>query len=417
MDEQTHDAEQAPFNANPTTPLGGAEQSARDATQAQRETTAPEIPAGTGESARRERIAGSVPPAVERGAYRPVPDYAPYPPYPPYPPYADRRGYGGYPAGPRERRRVSPWVPLVGGCLIFVAALMALCAAGAGILAALSIGSAPASDTVTKRFAVSGTPTVVLRGDAGNVHVVTGAGGAVVATLDREVRAISRDAARRDLENIRLTTSQDGNTVTVELNVPSFTGFPDFFNRRTNLTVTVPSAANVNANLGAGNLDITGISGTLATDVGAGNLRLTNLTLAGTTTVTVSAGNLTADHVTGTLAARVDFGNLTLRDVTLADTSTLRVSAGNVDLSGTLPSGASLDIIDHAGNVTLELPRETSARLDATSNAGNVTVDSAWAVAVSREGSNALASGNLGTNPAGAITIHVDAGNIRLNAE
>lgn len=415
MDEQTPGAEDTPFNANPTTPLGGAEQQpTRDSGQAAREAGGPEIPVGTGTSARRSHAPEGMPPALERNTYPQAPAYPPYP-------YADPRAYGGYPrypgypAGPRERRRISPWVPLAGGCLIVLAALMALCAAGAGLLAAVSIGSTPASDTITKSFAVSGTPAVVVRSDAGNVHVVTGAGGAVVVTLDREVRAISRDAAQRSLEAIHLTTSQDGNTVNVSLSVPGTSGFPDF-RRRADLTVTVPAAANIAANLGAGNLDITGITGTLTSDVGAGNLHLTNLTLTSTATVSVSAGNLTADRVNGALAARVDFGHLTLNDVTLADTSTLRMSAGNIEVSGTLPSGASLDIVDHTGNVRLALPRETSARLDATSNAGNITVDPAWPVAVSREASNASATGSLGTNPTGAVTIHVDAGNITLDA-
>jgi hypothetical protein len=416
MDEQTPEAAYEPFNANPTTPLGGAEQQpTRDAGQAAREAGGPEIPVGTGTSARQGRAPEGIPPARERSAYPQAPGYPPYP-------YGDPRAYGGYPGhpgypmGPRERRRISPWVPLAGGCLIALAALMALCAAGAGLLAAVSVGSAPASDTITKSFAVSGTPAVVVRSDAGNVHVVTGAGGAVVVTLDREVRAVSRDAAQRSLEAIRLTTSQDGNTVNVSLTVPGPSGFRDFFNRRTELTVTVPAAANIAANLGAGNLDITGVSGTLTSDVGAGNLHLTNLALTGTANVSVNAGNLTADHVSGVLAARMDFGRLTLDDVTLADTSTLRMSAGNVEVSGTLPPGASLDIVDHTGNVTLALPRETSARLDATSNAGNISVDPAWPIAVSREASNASAQGSLGTNPTGAVTIHVDAGNITLDA-
>src|SRR5690348_9198515 len=253
MDEQTPDTAYEPFNANPTTPLGGAEQPARDAAQAAREANRPEIPVGTGTSARRGPVPEGMPPARQRSAYPQAPGYPPYP-------YADPRAYGGYPgypgypAGPRERRRISPWVPLAGGCLIVLAALMALCAAGAGLLAAVSIGSTPASDTITKSFAVNGTPSVVVRSDAGNVHVVTGTGGAVVVTLDREVRAISRDAAQRNLEAIRLTTSQDGNTVNVGLSVPGTSGFPDVFNRRTNLTVTVPAAANIAANLGAGNL-------------------------------------------------------------------------------------------------------------------------------------------------------------------
>src|SRR6478735_12825492 len=124
MDEQTDNTEYAPFNANPTTPLGGAEQPTRDMGQAAREAGGPEIPVGTGTSARRGRAAEGMPPAAARSASPQAPGYPPYS-------YGDPRAYGGYPgypgypAGPRERRRISPWVPVAGGCLIVLAALMA----------------------------------------------------------------------------------------------------------------------------------------------------------------------------------------------------------------------------------------------------------------------------------------------------
>lgn len=320
------------------------------------------------------------------------------------------------PRGPRERRRVARWVPLAGGCLVSLAVVMALCAAAAGVLWGVTIGSARAASTVTRSATVSGTPTVSVQIDAGNVRVVRGDADQVTATLTKEVHAISQQQARQDLDQITLDLTKTGNTVSVTTHAPSFSfkGIPWFTHQSSvELLVTVPQTTNVNATLGAGNLTISHLTGALTVDASYGNVKLTDLTVTNQATLHMQAGNLIATYLTGSVAATLGYGNATFNGTTLTQDSSLHANAGNIDFDGTLRPGVSLDASDQAGNVTLSLPRATAIHLDATTNAGNLTV-SGWPVSVSGNSAGKSASGNLSANPSGTLTVHTDAGNITL---
>jgi hypothetical protein len=344
------------------------------------------------ETATRKMTPNDRPDAPAQPAYTPPqPAYTPAPP--PYAPRPDfpQPGYappghapqqsGYYPAyqPPRqpERRSRPGWVPWVGGCLIVFAALTFLCAAAGGIVWALEMGSDPATSTTTKTVAVTGTPDIVLHAQAANVEIVRGDANQVVVTETREVRAFTHDAAQRYLDQLKLDVQQTGNTITVTATSPEFNGFPDYFQRSVHLTIDVPQTSNLDTGVQAGNIDISDITGRLVTDVQAGNLHLAN--------------------------------------DTLASGSTIHVTAGNIDFDGALASGASMDVRVTAGNVELTLPRTTGARLQAEAHAGNVSVDG-WDIPVSRQDADATATGNLGTNPTGTLTIDVTAGNITVSA-
>ncbi len=313
-------------------------------------------------------------------AYTPPPP--PYPPRPNYPPqeYAPQQS-GYYPdyQPPRqpERQRRPGWLPWLGGCLVAFAVVTVVCAAASGIVWAMQAGSEPAVGTVTKTLAISGTPSIVLDTQAANVEVVRGDASQVVVTESKEVRAFSHDAAQRLLDQLTLDISQTGDAITITTNAPSFNGFPDYFIRRISLSLSVPQTSNLDTRVQAGNINISDVTGRLATDVQAGNLHLT--------------------------------------DDTLASGSTVHVTAGNVDLTGALAAGSSMDVRVTAGNVHLSLPQSTSVHLQATAHAGNVSVNG-WDVAVTRQNADASATGDLGPNASGALTIEVTAGNVTVSA-
>ncbi len=313
----------------------------------------------------------------------------------------------------QARRSVSPWVPVVGGCLMAVAALTALLVAGAGVLYALELRSEPERATVTRSFAVTGTPTVTLQVDAENVRVVRGDAGQVMVRLTKEVRAISHQQAQRDLAAITLDASQTGDRIEIRSHLTPFHVFPTYLTRASELVVTVPQATNLDASLQAGNFDAAELMGTCAVTVSAGNLTLERMTFTDQATLHVGAGNLSATDITGGLTATADFGDLRLRDATVTHSSTMRVSAGDLDFDGSLAPGVSLDVLDNAGDVSLALPRATDVHLDATANVGSVSV-SGWSISQSNSGVGAHAEGDLSAQPTGAVTIRVDAGDITL---
>lgn len=338
------------FASAPTTPID--EQSR--AQQSERERAAPEQPA--------------------------APDYPQYPsrPYPtqaPYPGQAFPTGAPGYAAGPRERRGTSGWVKASVGCLIALVAVMACCALGTGLTAGLRLVSTDVTGSQTQTFAVSGAPHVVLNATAGNVIVGTGDAGTVHIRLTKSARAISQGLAQQALDNIRFDATQDGNTITITSNSTQLGPSPFVFIRGFEMTITVPPTTDLDTTLAAGNLNISG--------------------------------------TTGTIQVRSSAGNVTLDSVTMSGTSSLHLTAGNLTLHGALTPHTALETDVTAGNVSLFLPADTAAHLDATVTAGHAST-AGWAASQSSNGGTL--SQDLNPNPSSTITIQVTAGNASVVA-
>jgi DUF4097 and DUF4098 domain-containing protein YvlB len=245
----------------------------------------------------------------------------------------------------------------------------------AGVLGGLGAGVTRTSVT-TRTFAVAGTPSLVIHDTAGNVTLRTGDASRVTIQITKTVHTIDGTAADRALGNTAVTATQNGNTINVSAQFQS-SWFDGLASRRSvDLVVTVPSNANVDTTLTAGNFEATGISGALL--------------------LTDTAGNVTT---TG---------------ATFADGSRVDVTAGNATLDGALTPGASLDVHVTAGNATLRLPAGTQAHVDASTTVGDVQV-SGWPLTVSNAGlTGHSAVGDLGTNPSGTITVRVTTGNVTL---
>jgi hypothetical protein len=289
------------------------------------------------------------------------------------------------------------FLKVLGGCLA-AGLLLLILACGATVAAAgfFFHDTTERNASTTQTFAVSDTPTVRIHGDFANVRVMPGDVGQVTVHATKSARDRSSDQARRDLDNMTVSATQAGNVVTVEVSEPSG-DFHFWYERHLDLDVTVPAKANVDGTLSAGNIRLDGLTGTVSLNGDAGNVELNDTTLAGASTVSEHAGNIQLDGVT------------------VAQGLTLRSDAGNIDFSGTLTSGASLDAHSQVGNVTLDLPLATDAHLTAKTQAGNISVASEWPVSVSRDGSNATASGDLSAHPSGTVSATTDAGNITVD--
>jgi DUF4097 and DUF4098 domain-containing protein YvlB len=420
------------------TPHASGEQNAQSAPD---ETSASWNDAPTERHLDQERAAAAERAAAEQPIsqpYTPQQAYAPQQPYTPQQPYSEpypprQYGRGADPslplgqAGGRERaawqggregerRRVSGWVPVIGGCLVAVAAVMVLCAVASGIVFGLARNFGTAAGTQTRDFTVDGPATITVRMSAANVRVVPGTTDQVTVVLDKEVRGIDHNRAQHALDAITLDATQAGNSLTIDVNEPSHFGL-DSFSRRVDLTITTPAATSLDATLDAGNLDVRGLTGTLTADLSAGNLTLDDMTVTDRATLQMRAGNLRASHITGAVRATVNFGNVTLTQATLTQDSTVHSDAGNVTIDGSLRSGMSLEVTDNAGNVDVTLPQQTDAHLNATASAGKITVTGWSGISQNSSGANASATGDLGANPTGTVTLHVDAGNITVTGE
>jgi hypothetical protein len=261
---------------------------------------------------------------------------------------------------------------IIGSIVAFLLLAGLLLTLVVGLIAGIAmstIGQHVQSTTTSKTFVVTGTPSLVISDSAGNVTVQQGGGNQVTVRVTKYAWGVSDTAAKGALQSIVVNVSQSGNTINVTTQLGSGLG-----RRSADLTVTVPAATNADVHLGAGNIDARQLSGAIRLDTGA--------------------------------------GNVTAEAVNFAGTSRLHTGAGNITVDGAIASGTALDVLVGAGNATLTLPSDTPAHLTASTGVGNLTI-TGWQIPVTGAIGH-TASGNLGSNPTGALTIQVGTGNLVL---
>ncbi len=231
--------------------------------------------------------------------------------------------------------------------------------------------------TESRRFTVTEPPRVVIQNPVGAVSVVAGEVDQVTVQATKEARSYSEEAAQRDLEEITVGMEQNGNTVTIRVDLGYQFASCAHSQRSVRLLVTVPERADLEADVKVGKLHTYGL--------------------------------------TGNVQAQVATGHAELRRVTLAEASRLLVHTGHVDLDGALKTGASLDVRIHVGSADLKLPAATYTHLDASTHIGHIDVFG-WPVAVRRNFLGASASGDMSAEPAGTLNVQTDVGSVSLAA-
>lgn len=313
-----------------------------------------------------------LPPGAYPGAYPGAPTG-----YPPNP-------YTGYMAPPPMPRKsgVPWWGWLLGGCLGVLVIGGVLCVVLGATLGA-RLGSAISrvanqqyvTATSTQSFTVSGAPSIVVNNGAGTVTYQAGTGSTVTVQITRRAGNSTSTDAQNDLENITASATQSGNTITITGAANGMQGLGR--TQEVNFVITGPAGA---------------------------TLSITNQT-----------GDVTLTGVQGVVTTNVQVGDLDVESATLADGSRLQTNVGTVTLDGQLAPGASAEIAADVGSVDVTLPASTSAHLSATTDTGDITI-TGWSIQPTSQGASESASGDLGTNPSGTLTIQVHTGSITLTA-
>lgn len=275
-----------------------------------------------------------------------------------------------------KRRRVRWYVPVVGGCLMTIAALCGLGAAVGGIVGAFNdhdvnddyMAEAFTASSLTE-FVVTDQPTIRIHSEDDNVTVAAGDPGLVRVTTEG-----------RDSEpwGAPFSAEQDGNTIFIDSDGDGgpFRSSPG--GRGGDLVVTVPPASVLDIEVEAGNVDVSKVQGEIVTEVYQGNISIDAATLSGD--------------------------------------SSLQVDNGSIVIDGALAPETELDISVNNGNAQFVLPRDTDARVKADVNSGNITTGG-FPIEVSDDpdDAGAEASGDLTTDPTGNVEIDIDQGNITLS--
>jgi hypothetical protein len=236
-------------------------------------------------------------------------------------------------------------------------------------------GRPEATDTTTRSFGVGPAPRVIANNQAGTLRVVTGSAGTITAEVVRKARGGTEEDARRALEGITVALTQEGDTVHLEVRIDQ--SIFRALQLWADVVLTVPPTTSLDLKLRAGSMEVSGTTGALSATVNAGEFHGHGLTIAGS--------------------------------------SRILVNAGEMRLDGALASGAALEVRVDVGTARLTLPASTAAHLEAVTDVGAISI-SGWPITVRQELVRASASGDLGPNPTGRLSIHVTTGDLKLAA-
>lgn len=284
------------------------------------------------------------------------------------------------PAPPARARGQTPWYAwALGGCLTLALVLAVGCAGIGGVLFGLA-RHAPqqvtASGEMSQQFAVTGPVTLTVDNPTGDVEVIAGPDKQVVVTAEMQAQAQSATSAQTLLDSFTVSMRQTGDTIAVETRLLATKLIAPGTSWGARITVTLPTHA---------------------------DLRLE-----------VGAGDVTLGQLTGSVVAHTRSGRIHAVATTIAGHSELTTASGAVTIDGFVADGASLLVKVGAGDVSLRLPLATSAHLDARAEVGDITIVG-WPLPITREhGSGARTIGDLSPNPQASVTIQVAAGDVRI---
>jgi Putative adhesin len=307
-----------------------------------------------------------------------------------------------YPSAPlvpatERHTRVPGYIKLIGGCLATGMIALLILACIGGVATAVVFSSPEVSSSSSQDLSVSGVPLIHLNSSASDVTILAGGNHTMVHVLvQKHAQSINTASAQADLNSIKVTTTQSGDTIDVETHFANNVGII-LHHEWIDLTITVPPSSNLDLTTAAGDVKVNGISGTMRLTTEAGDIALNNSVLAGTTTIHSNAGTVRLESVN-----------------TNAHTSII-TNAGDVDFDGLVGEAASFSIHTDAGNVSLRLPTDTSAHFNANTSVGNITIDPVWSISVTKDTVISSANGTMGTSPSATISVTTNAGDITVS--
>jgi len=266
-----------------------------------------------------------------------------------------------------ESRNRNVWIVIVAAILILCCCLVVAAGLAIGLLTNRAQGFAGwtgwgpglTTETVEHTFDVGTAPTLNVDSFAGDVFVQA-------TTVDTiQVIATKRAPSTTAMRSIQVDFEQQDGQARIQTRRPG----AGVGNTSVRLQILVPPGTQLQLSLGAGTVDIQGLTGGVEVNNGAGNVDIQS-----------AEGQV-----------RVDLG------------------AGNINYEG-IPSG-DCRLNTGAGNIDLNLRPDADARIDLSTNIGNLTVSG---FDVAGQVSARSAQGTIGTGGDASITARTNAGNVTL---
>jgi hypothetical protein len=263
------------------------------------------------------------------------------------------------------------------------------------LLGTLSFAATGADLHRVSSYTMGAAPHVRVDAGFGGLVVVGDRAGSVVVDERRGATSVTRAAAAAAIGRTPVTVTQQGDLIEVRQPGQLFQGA---INRSAELTVRVPPDVDLDVE-GVGDVEVTGLAGTLHVTGSVGVTRLRHVTLRGQSTIEDT------------------FGDLRLEDVTVSGTTRITKRLGALTFDGSLtPGGTVLDVVGGNGDVSLTLPYPTDARASIATQVGSLSADHVWGFVSGQPVAPRRWVADLGPSPSGRINVVTDLGDIEVRA-
>ena len=222
----------------------------------------------------------------------------------------------------------------------------------------------------TKTFKVTGQPQLVLDTFDGAIEL---------HSWDRpevEVEVEKRAMEQTLLDEIKVTTEQKGDAITIKVTGPTRQQFRGVtvgvhISPTARLRVAVPRSSNIQATSGDGSIRAEALDGTLLLTTADGSV--VGSRLGGDIKIRTGDGSIRLDNTTGTLDLETTDGTIVLDD---AKPSVLKARTGDGSIRAGIEPDTVMtdnwDLTTSDGTVVLTLPDPFNAELDAETSDGSV---------------------------------------------
>ncbi len=271
-----------------------------------------------------------------------------------------------------RRRRIGRIIAIV----VLISLLAVLLVGGIGVGVRL-LNPTPIRTTTEMHAFNIGTgaqPTLIIKNDEGFIHVQSGTGNAVSVTTTKV-----GDSFGASPDDFKVDYSQNGNTITVQVNNNAIHLFDFSAGSQADINVTVPVNSDLNLENNSGDISVTGIHGKL--------------------TLTSNSGSVQA---TG---------------VSLQSGSQLGTDSGNVSMQGSIGTDGHYTFQSNSGNVDVTLPQSPGFQVDMETNSGSITNDFS-SVTTQQPGNNKqTVRGDVGNSPQATVSLQSDSGSLHLRQQ
>ena len=221
-----------------------------------------------------------------------------------------------------------------------------------------------------KQFSVTGTPTLRLTTFDGSIQIQSWDKPGVLVEIEK------RGPTREAVDALEVKTSQDGNTIELEVKQPrreSFTGIGLNRSASARLIVSVPRRSDIRARSGDGSIQIERVNGRIDLNTGDGSIRATEVD--GELTLHTGDGSVTVDGAAGRLDLETGDGSVNVT----GKLTGVRLHTGDGSIVYRAQAGTAMaedwEMTTGDGGVSLYLPSDFSAELDAHTGDGTIRND------------------------------------------